>query len=568
MGRRPLPTRWAAFYLVILLIIGSSCGRQEREQTPKRLPSASVTPVFTDVALQSGIDFQHVNGSTGRFYYPETYGPGVAFLDYDNDDDQDLYLVNSAALPGFIESFEPANALYENNGDGTFTDVTDRSGVGDQGYGLGVCAADYNNDGHVDLYVTNFGPNVLFRNEGNGTFTDVTDQAGVGDPRMSTSAAFADYDGDGYVDLYVANNAHVPMDNPKKCRHGVVPVYCGPGQYEGVSGSLYHNEGDGTFTDVTRQAGVYDESGRQLGAVFSDYDQDGDADLYIANDTKPNWLFRNDGETGFTEVGLTSGVAVNPEARPEAGMGTDWGDYDRDGLMDIIVCNFQWESCRLLANQGDGFFDDRTFLAGLGEPTYSTLTFGTDFLDYDNDGFLDIFIANGHVDPNIGIIDRGGPAYAQHDQLFHNNGDRTFDDVSEQAGLQRFRPRVGRGSATADYDNDGDLDLFISNNNQRPMLLRNDGGNSNNWLSIKTVGHRSNRDGIGALITVYAAGFVQSEEVRAGSSYLSQNDLRVHFGLGTFAVAETIEVRWPSGTLQTLQQIDANQFLVIEEPVD
>ena len=568
MGRRPLPTRWAAFHLVILLIIGSSCGRQESEQTSKRLPSASVTPVFTDVALQSGIDFQHVNGSTGRFYYPETYGPGVVFLDYDNDGDQDLYLVNSAALPGFIESFEPANALYENNGDGTFTDVTDRSGVGDQGYGLGVCAADYNNDGHVDLYVTNFGPNVLFRNEGNGTFTDVTDQAGVGDPRMSTSAAFADYDGDGYVDLYVANNAHVPMDNPKKCRHGVVPVYCGPGQYEGVSGSLYQNEGDGTFTDVTRQAGVYDESGRQLGAVFSDYDQDGDADLYIANDTKPNWLFRNDGETGFTEVGLTSGVAVNPEARPEAGMGTDWGDYDRDGLMDIIVCNFQWESCRLLANQGDGFFDDRTFLAGLGEPTYSTLTFGTDFLDYDNDGFLDIFIANGHVDPNIGIIDRGGPAYAQHDQLFHNNGDRTFDDVSEQAGLQRFRPRVGRGSATADYDNDGDLDLFISNNNQRPMLLRNDGGNSNNWLSIKTVGHRSNRDGIGALITVYAAGFVQSEEVRAGSSYLSQNDLRVHFGLGTLAVAETIEVRWPSGTIQTLQQIDANQFLVIEEPVD
>ena len=568
MGRRPLPTRWAAFHLVILLIIGSSCGRQESEQTPKRLPSVSVTPVFTDVALQSGIDFQHVNGSTGRFYYPETYGSGVVFLDYDNDGDQDLYLVNSAALPGFIESFEPANALYENNDDGTFTDVTGRSGVGDQGYGLGVCAADYNNDGHVDLYVTNFGPNVLFRNEGNGTFTDVTDQAGVGDPRMSTSAAFADYDGDGYVDLYVANNAHVPMDSPKKCRHGVVPVYCGPGQYEGVSGSLYHNEGDGTFTDVTRQAGVYDESGRQLGAVFSDYDQDGDADLYIANDTKPNWLFRNDGETGFTEVGLTSGVAVNPEARPEAGMGTDWGDYDRDGLMDIIVCNFQWESCRLLANQGDGFFDDRTFLAGLGEPTYSTLTFGTDFLDYDNDGFLDIFIANGHVDPNIGIIDRGGPAYAQHDQLFHNNGDRTFDDVSEQAGLQRFRPRVGRGSATADYDNDGDLDLFISNNNQRPMLLRNDGGNSNNWLSIKTVGHRSNRDGIGALITVHAAGFVQSEEVRAGSSYLSQNDLRVHFGLGTLAVAETIEVRWPSGTLQTLQQIDANQFLVIEEPVD
>ena len=564
-----MPTRWAALSFAVLLVVGpSSCGRQASEQTPKGPPSASATPVFTEVALQSGIDFQHINGSTGRFYYPETYGSGVVFVDYDNDGDQDLYLVNSAALPGFIEPFEPANVLYQNNGDATFSDVTERSGAGDHGYGLGVCAADYNNDGHIDLYVTNFGPNTLFRNEGNGTFSDITDLAGVGDPRMSTSAAFADYDGDGLVDLYVANNADVPMDNPKECRHGDVPVYCGPGQYEGVSGVLYHNEGDGTFTDVTRQAGVYDESGRQLGVVFSDYDQDGDADLHIANDTKPNWLFRNDGDGGFAEVGLISGVAVNPEARPEAGMGTDWGDYDRDGLMDIIVCNFQWESCRLLANQGDGFFEDRTFLSGLGEPTYSTLTFGTDFLDYDNDGFLDLFIANGHVDPNIGIIDKGGPAYAQYDQLFHNNGDKTFDDVSTESGLQRIRPRVGRGSATADYDNDGDLDLFVSNNNDRPNLWRNDGGNGNNWLSIKTVGETSNRDGIGALITVHAGGFVQSEEVRAGSSYLSQNDLRVHFGLGTLAVVDTIDVRWPSGIRQRLENIDANQFLVIEEPVD
>jgi hypothetical protein len=289
--------------------------------------------------------------------------------------------------------------------------------------------------------------------------------------------------------------------------------------------------------------------------------------MYIANDTKPNWLFRNDGRGGFTEIGLTSGVAVNPEARPEAGMGTDWGDYDRDGLMDIIVCNFQWESCRLLANQGDGFFEDRTFLSGLGEPTYATLTFGTDFFDYDNDGFLDLFIANGHVDPNIGIIDKGGPDYAQHDQLFHNNGDKTFDDLSEQAGLEHNRPKVGRGSATGDYDNDGDLDLFVSNNNHRPMLLRNDGGNGNNWLSIRTVGETSNRDGIGALITVHADGFVQSEEVRAGSSYLSQNDLRVHFGLGSLTMADRIEVRWPSGIRQTLEQVEANQFLVIEEPV-
>lgn len=312
---------------------------------------------------------------------------------------------------------------------------------------------------------------------------------------------------------------------------------------------------------------MYDESGRQLGVVFSDYDDDGDIDLYIANDTKPNWLFRNDGGGQFAEIGLVSGVALTPDARPEAGMGTDWGDYNRDGLMDIIVCNFQWESCRLLENRGDGFFADKTFISGLGEPTYSTLTFGTDFLDYNNDGFLDIFIANGHVDPNIEIIDKAGPKYAQHDQLFRNNGDMSYSEVSNQAGLQRIQPMVGRGAAVADYDNDGDLDIFVSNNNQRPMLLRNDGGNANNWLSIKTVGRSSNRDGIGAQITVTVGDLVQVEEVRSGSSYLSQNDLRVHFGLGDHSSVESIKVRWPSGVVQTLRGVDANQFLVIEEPV-
>ncbi len=558
--------RWAEGLLAVTLsaLILGACGGDDGGKPSAELPPV---PIFTEVASQSGIDFQHINGSTGRFYYPEAYGSGVVFLDYDNDGDQDLYLVNSAALPGFIESFEPTNALYRNNGDGTFADVTTQAGVGDRGYGLGVCAADYDNDGHIDLYVTNFGPNVLYRNNGDGTFVDVTAQAGVGDPRMSTSAAFADYDGDGYLDLYVANNAEVPIANAKECRHGVVQVYCGPGQYEGVAGVLYHNEGDGTFTDVTRQAGMYDESGRQLGVVFSDYDVDGDVDLYIANDTKANWLYRNDGGGKFAEIGLVSGVALTPDARPEAGMGTDWGDYNRDGLMDIIVCNFQWESCRLLENRGDGFFEDKTFVSGLGEPTYSTLTFGTDFFDYDNDGHLDIFIANGHVDPNIEIIDKAGPTYAQHDQLFHNNGGSGYSEVSDQAGLRRLRPKVGRGSASADYDNDGDLDIFVNNNNQKPMLLRNDGGNGNNWLSIRTVGSRSNRDGIGARITVTAGDLVQVEEVRAGSSYLSQNDLRVHYGLGRRSSIESIEVRWPSGTVQTLEEIDANQFLVIEEPV-
>ena len=319
--------------VILLCKMVASCTSADRDSPPAESAPA---PVFNEVAISSGIDFQHINGSTGRFYYPEAYGSGVVFFDYDNDGNQDLYLVNSAELPGFVESFEPANVLYRNNGD--------------------------------------------------GTFSDVTAQAGVGDTRMSTSAAFADYDADGYLDLYVANNAKVNMAAAKECRHGVVQVYCGPGQYEGVAGVLYRNEGDGTFADVTREAGMYDESGRQLGVVFSDYDLDGDVDLYIANDTTPNWLYRNDGGGVFAEIGLISGVALSPDARPEAGMGTDWGDYDRDGLMDIIVCNFQWESCRLLQNQGNGFFEDKTFVSGLGEPTYSTLTFGTDFFDYDNDG--------------------------------------------------------------------------------------------------------------------------------------------------------------------------------------
>jgi len=558
--------RWVEVLSSVMLLVPilGACNVSDRESPAVEPPPA---PVFTEVARQAGIDFQHINGATGRFYYPEAYGSGVIILDYDNDGNQDLYLVNSAALPGFIESFEPINQLYRNDGDGTFTDVTAQAGVGDRGYGLGGCAADYDNDGDIDLYVTNFGPNVLYRNNGDGTFADVTAEAGVGDSRMSTSAAFADYDGDGALDLYVANNAEVPIADAKECRHGVVKVYCGPGQYEGVTGVLYHNEGDGSFVDVTREAGMYDESGRQLGVVFSDYDDDGDIDLYIANDTKPNWLFRNDGGGQFAEIGLVSGVALTPDARPEAGMGTDWGDYNRDGLMDIIVCNFQWESCRLLENRGDGFFADKTFISGLGEPTYSTLTFGTDFLDYNNDGFLDIFIANGHVDPNIEIIDRAGPKYAQHDQLFRNNGDMSYSEVSNQAGLQRIQPMVGRGAAVADYDNDGDLDIFVSNNNQRPMLLRNDGGNANNWLSIKTVGRSSNRDGIGAQITVTVGDLVQVEEVRSGSSYLSQNDLRVHFGLGDHSSVESIKVRWPSGVVQTLRGVDANQFLVIEEPV-
>jgi hypothetical protein len=431
---------------------------------------------------------------------------------------------------------------------------------------MGACAGDYDNNGYLDLYVTNFGPNVLYRNRGDGAFDDVTQKAGVGDPRLSTSAAFADIDNDGDLDLYAANNVRIDLAEFNKCHHGVVQVYCGPLDYPGESGVMYRNEGDGTFADVTQEAGMDSESGRQLGVVWGDYDDDGDVDLYVANDMTANFLFRNEGGGKFAEVGIEAGAALSPEGKAEAGMGTDLGDYNRDGFLDLIVCNFQWESCRLLANGGKGFFEDRTVLAGLSQPTYVTLTFGADFFDYDNDGYLDLFIANGHVEPNIEIIDGARPTYAQHNQLFRNQGGQAFAEVSEQAGLRRLPRMVGRGAATADYDNDGDVDVFVSNNNQRAALLRNDGGNGNHWISIKTIGRMSNRDGIGARIALSAGGLVQVEEVRSGSSYLSQNDLRLHFGLGRHQWVDRLEVRWPSGIVQVLEKVAADQFLVLEEP--
>ena len=557
-----MPIAAVLFSWSMALIVGCS---KETSDPSIAATTSSALPKFVDATAAAGIHFAHVNGGSGRFYYVETYGSGAAFIDYDRDGDEDLYLVNGAVLPGFLERRVPTNALYQNRGNGKFAEVTQKAGVGDAGYGMGVCAGDYNNDGHLDLYVANFGANVLYRNGGDGSFVDATETAGIGDERLSMSAAFADIDNDGDLDLYVSNNTDFTLENHQECRHGSIRVYCGPGQYEGASGIMYRNEGDETFADVTEAMGVYNDRGRQLGVVFGDYDEDGDADLFVANDMTPNFLFRNEGGTRFSNIGLNAGVAFSPDGKSEAGMGTDFGDYDRDGLLDLVVCNFQWEHCRLLKNERDDMFKDRIHESKLDEPTFSTLTFGTDFFDYDNDGFLDLFLANGHVEPNIEIIDRAGPSYAQRDQLFHNNGDGTFADVSSDSpGLATAW--VGRGSATADYDNDGDLDLFVSNNNQRGLLLRNDGGNRQHWLSVRTEGTHSNRDGIGARIRVIAGDLHQVEEVRSGSSYLSQNALRVHFGLGTHTRVDRLEIRWPSGVEQVLENVAVDQFLTIREP--
>ncbi len=544
-----------------LWVIATHTGCQEKGDD---LGSGRRGPVFVEVAKHVGIDFQHVTGASGGYHYVETYGSGAAFLDYDGDGFQDLYLVNGAPLPGYSSATPPTNMLYRNNGNSTFGDVTHMTGTGDPGYGLGSCVGDYDNDGKVDLYVTNFGPNVLYHNDGAGAFEDVTRRSGTGDSRMSTSAAFADVDNDGELDLYAANNARISLQE-EGCYRGEIPVYCAPTQYDGDSGILYMNEGDGVFADATRSAGLYRDSGRQLGVVFSDYDGDGDTDLYVANDMTANFLFRNDGTGHFEEVGLISGVALSDNARPEAGMGTDFGDFDLDGDTDLVVCNFQWESCRLYRNDGNSQFADVTFPSGLGEPTLRTLTFGTGFLDYDNDADLDLFLANGHVHPLVQEFD-GATTYAQRDQLFQNSGDGVFVDVTDEVGAGLEPAKVGRGSAIADYDNDGDLDIFVSNSGQRGSLLRNDGGNRNHWLSIRTVGGASNRDGIGARIKVVTGGVTQIREVRSGSSYLSQSDLRVHFGLGSAQIADRVEIHWPSGIEQILRQVAVDQILVATEP--
>ena len=524
---------------------------------------AQMAVQFVDATAEAGITFKHVNGATDRKFYLETMGSGAAFLDYDNDGDLDLYIVNGARLPGFETAAPPTNILYRNDGNGTFTDVTAAAGVGDTGYGMGCVAADYDNDGNPDLYVTNFGVNLLYQNNGDGTFTDVTTYAGVGGgDEWSSSCAFVDYDHDGNLDLYVVNYLDYDL---AKDRDWYNPrgqqIYSNPQVYPGISDTLYKNNGDGTFTDFTKQAGVYNDSGKGLGVTCGDYDNDGRIDIYVANDTTPNFLYRNVGDGRFVDIGPFAGAAYNEHGVAEGGMGVDFGDYNNDGSLDIFVTNFSNETNTLYHNTADGALIDFTNIAGLGEASFLKLAFGTKFFDADNDGTLDLFVANGHLYPTAS----DALEYAQTDQLFINTGEGTFADVSEGSGEYFSTKRVGRGAAFGDYDNDGDTDIFVMNLNQEAVLLRNEGGNKHNWLMIKTVGVTSNRDGIGARVEVVTRSHSQMKEVQAGSSYLSGHDLRLLFGLGTETKAESVKITWPSGAEQTLVDVEANQLLVITE---
>ena len=543
------------FFISLLLLLISS--------------AASTDPIkFKSVTKEVGIHFKHHDGGSGQLYFIEPLGGGAAFLDYNNDGLQDIYFVNGADLPPFPKGQSngiepPRNALYRNNGDGTFTDVAMTAGVADTGYGMGCAVGDYNNDGFPDLYVTNFGANAFFRNNGDGTFTDVTTQTGTGDTRWGASCAFVDYDNDGFLDLYMINYVKYAIESDQVCMDKGVRVYCDPRLYEGELDILYHNNGDGTFTDVTEFAGFSEATGRGLAVAWGDYDDDGDMDVYIANDADQNFLYRNNGDGTFTDVSLAAGVGFSEDGEAENGMGADFGDYDNDGYLDLIVTNFQDQTNTLYHNERDGLFSDVSYASKVGTISLPYLAWGVSFCDYDNDGYQDLFVANGHLHENVQAFNPTS-FYEQPNLLFLNNRDGTFDEVGDSSGSGLRLEKVSRGFAYSDYDNDGDLDLLVTNLKGSPDLLENRGG-QNTWLTLKLIGTRSNRDAIGARVKVTTGNLTQIREVRSGSSYLSQSDMRLHFGLGKHRQINRIEIHWPSGLQEQLEAIEANQILTLVE---
>jgi enediyne biosynthesis protein E4 len=526
-------------------------------------PAKPRAPLFADVTASAGITFVHRSGATPEKYMVETFGSGVAWIDYDNDGFVDLYFTNGA--PG------AANVLYRNNKDGTFTDVTQAAGVaGTQhpaAHKTGVAVGDYDNDGFLDLFVTAFGPDILYRNNGNGTFTDATGKTGVagGANEWSTSAGFFDYDRDGRLDLYVANYLDFSKGDNPYCgleKRGY-RTYCSPTVFDGVPDRLFHNNGDGTFTDVSQRAGIANPAGKGLGVVFCDYDRDGQTDIYVANDLVRNFLYRNNGNGTFTDTAYGAGVGFDPNGKPRAGMGVDCGDVTGDTLPDLYVTNFAEELNGLFKNLGKGVFEEVTEAIGLGSG-YQPLGFGTKMFDMDNDGDLDLFATNGHVVDNIQLF-QPALTYAQRPLLYENTGGR-FRDISKESGPALQLERVGRGVAVADFDNDGALDIAVSTVDQAPMLLRNQATPRGNWLAIAAQGRKSNRFGLGARVTIEAGGTVQVREINNAASYQSSNDVRLHVGVGAAKTIDRIEILWPGGAKQELKGVVVNQVLAVKEP--
>ena len=528
---------------------------------------SSAEPYFRDVTDAMKLDFRHINGFSAERRLVETMGSGGVLFDFDNDEDLDLYLVQGNSLSPSTET-SPKNRLYRNDA-GVFADITLSANVGDTGYGLGAVAADYDSDGDRDLYVTNLGKNVLYRNNGDGTFTDVTEEAQVGCPLLSASAAFADIDRDGDLDLYVCNYVEYALETDIPCYYkNRLRIYCGPNEYHGIADVLYRNNGDGTFTDVTKSAGVYEPTTRGLGVVFTDVNGDGWVDIYVANDMSPNTLFINQGDGTFQEEGVLRGVAYNGDGLANGSMGIDAGDYDNDGDIDLWVSNFSLEANCLMQNDGDGYFEDVTFDTNLADPSFYSLGFGTRFIDFDNDGWLDLLVGNGHIWDNVKQIDPK-LSYAQPVQLFHNQGGKQtdyigFTEITTEAGLDKI-PYVVRGMLFGDIDRDGDVDVVLCQSNRPTVILSNEVGNANAWLTVKLVGTDRNTDALGAQVQLEAGGMTLVREVICGASYLSGNDLRLTFGLGGAVQVDNLRIRWHNGSVQELGSVPVRQFITFSQ---
>jgi hypothetical protein len=571
----PPPTDRRSWFLAIGAL---AAGLAAAAAAPQHEPSAGTPSVrFVNTAAQAGLTLRNWSGEMQKTTIDETVGNGICLYDVDDDGRIDVFIPNGSRGRPFPPGQEPRSALYRNKGDGTFEDVTDRAGVASTGYWAQGCVfGDSDGDGRIDLFLTGFGRYILYRGLGEGRFQDVTKSSGLKARGWSTGAAFGDYDGDGLLDLYVSHYVDYDASSPplpapgslKNCFYKGVPVICGPGGLQPSLGRLYHNEGSGRFRDVTQSSGLVTRpSGYGLGAVWSDLDLDGDLDLFVANDTTANWLYRNDGRGRFSEIGAMSGAAYTEEGRTQSGMGVDAGDYDNDGLPDLVVTTFSHDYSTLRHNDGGLMFTDVSMPSGIGLATLPTLGWGVGFLDYDNDGRQDLFIANGHVFSNIDDR-RLGTTWKQHNQLFHNEGGGRFLEVTSQAGPAFQELHSARGAAFGDLDDDGDTDIVVNNMDEPPSLLRNDGGNAGHWIGLRLIGARRNAGAVGARVTVVAGPLRQTKEIHAGSSHNSSNDPRPLFGLGAAKHLDRVEIRWPRGRTQVLTDLSIDRYHTIREPVN
>jgi len=563
---RACALRRASVFLLAVVVAG--LGLYAAAQQPKKTADTTVPVRYTDIRKSAGITFLQDSTQSDQKYYLETMGTGVGWIDYDQDGLMDLYFVQSAATDIYTPATPLRSALYHNNGDGTFTDVTEKAGVGGEGhYGQGVAVGDFDNDGYPDLYVTGYGRAILYHNNGNGTFTDVTAKAGVADQGgWSTSAGWFDYDKDGWLDLLVTNYIEWTPQNNLWCgeRKPGYRSYCNPGNYKGQKTKLYHNNHDGTFTDVSDKSGVGLPESKGMGVVLADFNGDGWPDIAIANDTWPNFLFLNNHDGTFKDVSLISGLAASEDGAYEAGMGIDAADVDGDGLLDVYITHLDFELNRLYHNNGDGTFTDATYTSGIGNKAILLSGIAAKFIDYDNDGWPDILQLNGAMLDNVNLY-HSEVSYKEPLLMFRNLGKGHFDKSLDILGSDFLRPVAGRGLATADFDNDGDIDFAVNVRGDYPELMRNDGGNANHWLEVLLIGTKSNRDGTGSVLQLRSEGLVHVQQAEGGGSYMSASDPRIHFGLGKRTKIESLVITWPSGRVDKLTNVPIDRIIAVKE---